>query len=61
MKKATWNEVSNLQNRSGVWASKAMLADSKGDFDRAGRLRTKSLQLSYQAEKMRKELKELGQ
>lgn len=49
-----------MENRSGLWTTRAMQAASKGDYNRAGDLRTKAMQLSAQAENMRKTLKDLG-
>lgn len=60
MKKPSWSEVSKLQNRAGLWTTRAMQAAAKGDLNRAGDLRTKAMKLSAQAEDMRKKLIELG-
>lgn len=60
MKKPSWSEVSKLDNRSGLWTTRAMQAAAKGDLNRAGDLRTKAMRLSVQAENMRKKLIELG-
>lgn len=60
LKKPSWSEVSKLQDRAGLWSTRAMLAASKGDLNRAGDLRTKAMRLSAQAEDMRKKLIKLG-
>lgn len=56
MKKPSWSEVSKLQNRAGLWSTRAMLVASKGDLNKAGELRTKAMRLSAQAEDMRNKL-----
>ncbi|MEG0470763.1 MAG: hypothetical protein RR588_00355 [Solibacillus sp.] len=60
MKKPSWSEVSKLQDRAGLWTTRAMRASAKDDYNRVGDLRTKAMKLSAQAENMRKKLIELG-
>lgn len=45
-------EVSRLYDRAGLWESRSKQAEAKGDYDRAGKLRTKAMQLMAQARKM---------
>ncbi|MNJ32047.1 hypothetical protein D3C77_267020 [compost metagenome] len=44
--------VSKLLNRSGLWETRSKQAAAKGDHDRAGRLRTKALQLAAEARRL---------
>lgn len=41
--------VGKLLDRAGLWETRSKQADARGDYDRAGRLRTKALQLSRAA------------
>lgn len=59
MKKPSWNEVSKLQDRAGLWTTRAMKASAKGNHNRAGDLRTKAMKLSAQANAMILKLEEL--
>nr|WP_158251738.1 hypothetical protein [Bacillus thuringiensis] len=45
-------EVEKLLNRAGLWETKSKKAALKGDHDRAGKLRTKSLQLATEARRI---------
>lgn len=45
-------KVSILLNRAGLWETRSKHAASKGDFGRAGRLRTKALQLAAEARRL---------
>lgn len=49
---AKGREVSELLNRAGLWETRSKQASLKGDYDRAGRLRTMSLQLSAKAREL---------
>lgn len=42
-------EVSKLYDRAGLWETKSKQASARGDFDKAGRYRTKALRLMAQA------------
>ncbi|MDF2648234.1 MAG: hypothetical protein K0Q73_4039 [Paenibacillus sp.] len=46
---ANGREVINLLNRAGLWETRSKQAALRGDYDRAGRLRTKALQLAEKA------------
>ncbi len=52
MGKAVSREVEKLLNRAGLWETKSKKAALKGDHDRAGKLRTKSLQLATEARRI---------
>lgn len=41
--------VEKLLDRAGLWETRAKQADARGDYDRAGRLRTKAYKLSRDA------------
>lgn len=43
----------NLLDRAGLWETRAQQAAAKGDYERAGRLRTKASKLSEQAKKIK--------
>ncbi|SFB99683.1 hypothetical protein SAMN04488168_101406 [Bacillus sp. 491mf] len=43
-------KVEKLLNRAGLWETRSKKASLKGDYDRAGKLRTKALQLANEAE-----------
>ncbi|WP_379397868.1 hypothetical protein [Paenibacillus lentus] len=45
-------EVSKLLNRAGLWETRSKQAAAKGDHNRAGRLRTKALQLATEARRL---------
>lgn len=45
-------EVSKLLDRAGLWETRSKRASLKGDYDRAGRLRTKALQLAAKARRI---------
>lgn len=57
LRKPSWSEVSNLQNRAGLWTTRAMKAEAKGDLNRAGDLKTKAMKLSAQADNMIRKLR----
>ncbi|WP_157684545.1 hypothetical protein [Cytobacillus praedii] len=42
-------KITKLYNRAGLWETRAQQASLKGDYDRAGRLRTKAMQLASEA------------
>ncbi|NRG44217.1 hypothetical protein HRF87_05500 [Bacillus sp. CRN 9] len=46
-------KVNELLNRAGLWETRSKQADLKGDYDRAGKLRTKAMQLSAEARRMK--------
>ena len=43
------SKAGKLRDRAGLWNTRALQAAAKGDYDRAGRLRTKAYQLSEHA------------
>lgn len=45
-------KAEKLLNRSSLWETRSKQASLKGDYDRAGRLRTKALQLSLEAKRI---------
>lgn len=45
-------KVSKLYDRAGIWETRSKQASLKGDYDRAGRLRTKALQLMAEARRI---------
>lgn len=45
-------KVSRLYERACLWETRSKQASLKGDYDRAGRLRTKSLQLMAEARRI---------
>ena len=45
-------EIENLYNRAGLWETRSKKAELKGDYDRAGRLRTKAMGLANKARRM---------
>lgn len=45
-------KVNNLLDREGNWETKSKQASLKGDYDRAGRLHTKALQLAAEARRI---------
>ncbi|BFH11004.1 hypothetical protein J6TS7_57840 [Paenibacillus dendritiformis] len=45
-------EVSKLYERAGLWETRSKQAALKGDYNRAGRLRTKALQLAAKARRL---------
>ncbi|MBY3623791.1 hypothetical protein HGO21_30205 [Acinetobacter sp. CUI P1] len=53
------SKARKLYNRAGLWETKSQQAVAKGNFNRAGRLRTKALKLAGDArraeEKQRRE------
>ena len=49
MKNPSWSEVSKLKDRAELWTTRAMKAEAKGDYNRAGDLRTKAIKISAQA------------
>lgn len=52
MKKPSWSGVSKLQESAGLWTTRALRAAAKGDYNRAGDLKTKAMKLSAQANDM---------
>lgn len=46
-------EVNKLLGRAGHWETKSKQAAAKGDYDRAGRLRTKAMQLLTKAQRLK--------
>lgn len=46
------SKASKLRDRAGNWETRSKQAAAKGDFDRAGRLRTKALQLMADAQRV---------
>jgi hypothetical protein len=55
----TWvrKKVEKLYDRAGLWETKSKQAALKCDFDRAGRLRTKALQLVAEARRIEEKIK----
>lgn len=47
-------KVEKLYDRSGLWETRSKQASLKGDHDRAGRLRTKAMQLMAEARRLEK-------
>jgi hypothetical protein len=45
-------KAEKLLGRAELWETRSKQAYLKGDFDRAGRLRTKALQLAVKAKKI---------
>ncbi|MCM3594123.1 hypothetical protein M4D58_26620 [Brevibacillus borstelensis] len=45
-------EVSKLLSRAGLWETRSKQAAAKGDLNRAGKLRTKALQLAAKAQRL---------
>ncbi|WP_157805443.1 hypothetical protein, partial [Bacillus sp. mrc49] len=45
-------KLEKLYDRSGLWETRSKQAATKGDYDRAGKLRTKALQLAAAARRM---------
>jgi hypothetical protein len=45
-------EASRLYNRAGLWETRSKQAGSKGDYNKAGRLKTKALQLVAKAKRI---------
>jgi len=45
-------KVNELLNRAGLWETRSKRASLKGDYDRAGRLRTKAMQLAAEARRI---------
>lgn len=45
-------EVERLLNRAGLWETRSKQAALKGDYGRAGRLRSKALQLAAEARRI---------
>ena len=41
--------VAKLRDRAGLWETRSKQAAARGDYDRAGRLRTKAYKLSQAA------------
>jgi len=42
-----------LLDRAGLWETRSKRASLKGDYDRAGRLRTKAMQLASEARRIK--------
>lgn len=45
-------KAEKLLDRAGLWESRSKQASLKGDYDRAGRLRTKAMQLALEARRI---------
>lgn len=45
-------KVEKLLERAGLWETRSKQASAKGDYDRAGRHRTKSIQLASEARRI---------
>lgn len=45
-------KAENLYDRACLWETRSKQASSKGDYDRAGRLRTKALKLMAEARRI---------
>lgn len=50
--------ISKLHDRAGLWETRSQQASAKGDLDRAGRHRTKAMQLMAQARRLERKLDE---
>ncbi|MDX8359808.1 MULTISPECIES: hypothetical protein [Bacillaceae] len=46
------SKVNKLLDRAGLWETWSKRAEAKGDYDRAGNLRTKALQLKAEARRI---------
>ncbi|MNB81426.1 hypothetical protein D3C75_282080 [compost metagenome] len=46
------SKAGKLRDREGLWETRSKQAAAKGDYDRAGRLRTKALQLAAHAKRL---------
>ncbi|MCK1999953.1 hypothetical protein MZM54_00970 [[Brevibacterium] frigoritolerans] len=45
-------KLKKLYERAGLWETRSSQASLKGDYDRAGRLRTKAIQLMAEARRL---------